>query len=38
MEQAFHRLAGEHLAGTEHLHPQWTLAREYELSPANCWP
>jgi Ca2+-transporting ATPase len=33
MEQAFHRLAGEHLADTEHLHPQWTLAREYELSP-----
>ncbi len=34
MEKAFHRLAGEHLAATEHLHPQWTLAREYELSPA----
>jgi Ca2+-transporting ATPase len=34
MEQAFHRLAGEQLADTEHLHPQWTLAREYELSPA----
>ena len=33
MEQAFHRLAGEQLADTEHLHPQWTLAREYELSP-----
>ncbi|QCB47823.1 cation-translocating P-type ATPase [Hydrogenophaga sp. PAMC20947] len=33
MEQAFHRLAGAHLEITEHLHPQWTLAREYELSP-----
>lgn len=33
MEQAFHRMAGDHLAGTEHLHPAWTLAREYELSP-----
>lgn len=33
MEQALHRLAAEQLAGTEHLHPQWTLAREYELSP-----
>jgi len=33
MEQAFHRLAGAKLADTEHLHPQWALAREYELSP-----
>ncbi len=33
MEQAFHRLAGTQLENTEHLHPQWTLAREYELSP-----
>lgn len=33
MEQAFHRMAGAHLVGTEHLHPQWTLAREYELAP-----
>jgi Ca2+-transporting ATPase len=33
MEQAVQRLAGEQLADTEHLHPQWTLAREYELSP-----
>ncbi len=33
MEKAFHRLAGEHLPDTEHLHPQWALAREYELSP-----
>jgi len=34
MERAFQRLAGAQLADTEHLHPQWTLAREYELSPA----
>jgi Ca2+-transporting ATPase len=33
MELALHRLAAEQLAGTEHLHPHWTLAREYELSP-----
>lgn len=33
MEQALHRLAADDLASTEHLHPQWTLAREYELSP-----
>lgn len=33
MEQALHRLSVEHLTGTDHLHPQWTLAREYELSP-----
>ncbi|HEX8989078.1 MAG TPA: cation-translocating P-type ATPase [Rhodocyclaceae bacterium] len=33
MEQAFHRLAREHLADTEHLHPDWSLAWEYELSP-----
>ena len=33
MEQAFHRFAGEQLADTEHLHPQWALAQEYELSP-----
>jgi Ca2+-transporting ATPase len=33
MEQALHRLAADNLASTEHLHPQWTLAREYELSP-----
>ena len=32
MELAFGRLAGEHLAGTEHLHPDWTLVREYPLS------
>ena len=33
MEKAFHRLAGTQLAGTEHMHPQWSLVREYELSP-----
>ena len=33
MEQAFHRLAADQLKGTEHLHPTWGLAREYELSP-----
>jgi P-type Ca2+ transporter type 2C len=33
MERAFHALAGQQLEGTAHLHPQWTLAREYELSP-----
>jgi Ca2+-transporting ATPase len=33
MEQALHRLAALHLTGTNHLHPGWTLAREYELSP-----
>ncbi len=33
MEQAFHRMAGNHLVGTDHLHPTWSLAREYELSP-----
>ncbi len=33
MEQAFHRLARDHLVNTEHLHGDWDLAREYELSP-----
>ena len=33
MEQAFHRLAQDYLANTEHLHDDWDLAREYELSP-----
>lgn len=32
MEQAFHQFAGEHLTNTEHLHPDWALAREYEIS------
>ncbi len=34
MEQAFHRLGGSALAGTEHLHEAWELVREYPLSPA----
>ncbi len=34
MERAFLRFAGEHLSNTEHLHPHWQLAREYEISPA----
>ncbi len=33
MELAFHRFAREYLANTEHLHPDWALVREYELSP-----
>lgn len=33
MEQAFHRLGREFLANTEHLHDDWTLVREYELTP-----
>ncbi|MDD0809323.1 cation-translocating P-type ATPase [Curvibacter sp. RS43] len=33
MEQALQRLAAQQLAGSEHLHPEWQLAREYELSP-----
>ncbi|MBP6096881.1 MAG: cation-translocating P-type ATPase [Methyloversatilis sp.] len=33
MEKAFLSLAGAYLANTEHLHPDWQLAREYELSP-----
>jgi Ca2+-transporting ATPase len=33
MELALRRMAADQLAGSEHLHPEWTLAREYELSP-----
>ncbi|MDI1272887.1 cation-translocating P-type ATPase [Polaromonas sp.] len=33
MERALHALAAAQLEGSGHLHPQWTLAREYELSP-----
>ena len=33
MEQAFHGFARQWLANTEHLHPDWSLAREYEISP-----
>ena len=32
MELAFHNFAREHLADTDHLHPAWSLAREYEIS------
>ena len=33
MEQAFHRL-GQHMLGqTEHLHDDWTMLREYGLTP-----
>ncbi len=33
MERAFHLFARNTLAHTEHLHPDWELVREYELSP-----
>ena len=33
MEKAFHGFAQEYLANTEHMHPDWYLAREYEISP-----
>lgn len=33
MEKAFHRLGEHYLAGTEHLHHDWTLMREYGLTP-----
>lgn len=32
MDKAFRELGAEHLAGTEHLHDDWTLVREYPLS------
>jgi P-type Ca2+ transporter type 2C len=34
MEKAFHALGARRLAGTEHLHPDWTLVRQYPLSDA----
>lgn len=34
MEKAFKALGERRLAGTEHLHPSWTLEREYPLSDA----
>ncbi|MHB1143943.1 MAG: cation-translocating P-type ATPase [Thiobacillus sp.] len=34
MEKAFHRLADHTLAGTEHLHDDWTLVQHYPLSRA----
>ena len=33
MEKAFHDLGNLRLAETEHLHADWTLEREYSLSP-----
>ncbi len=33
MEKAFHELGNRRLAQTEHLHADWTLVREYPLSP-----
>jgi Ca2+-transporting ATPase len=33
MEQAFHRLGQQMLDQTEHLHEDWTLLREYGLTP-----
>ncbi len=32
MDKAFRAVAAEHLTGTEHLHPDWELVREYPLS------
>ncbi len=32
MERAFHALGALRLADTEHLHPDWTLVRQYPLS------
>jgi len=34
MEKAFHDLGNGSLAQTEHLHADWTLEREYPLSPS----
>lgn len=34
MEKAFHRMGAQYLSGTDRLHDDWTLAREYTLSPA----
>ena len=33
MERAFHALGQDALRGTEHLHEEWELVREYPLSP-----
>jgi Ca2+-transporting ATPase len=33
MEKAFHRLGQHFLQGTEHLHRDWSLEREYGLTP-----
>jgi Ca2+-transporting ATPase len=34
MDQALRRLGARVLEGTEHLHPAWTLAHEYGMTPA----
>lgn len=34
MERAFHQLGDLHLSGTEHLHQDWIIEREYPLSAA----
>ncbi len=34
MEKAFHELGNSRLADTEHLHADWTLEREYPLTPS----
>jgi Ca2+-transporting ATPase len=33
MERALHAAGGRWLEGSEHLHPDWSLAREYPLTP-----
>ena len=33
MEKAIRQLGDRYLAGTEHLHDNWTLVHEYPLSP-----
>ncbi|MDO9172796.1 MAG: cation-translocating P-type ATPase [bacterium] len=33
MERALHAAGAGHLGGSEHLHPDWSLAREYPLTP-----
>ncbi len=33
MERAIMELGGQHLQGTDRLHPEWVLAHEYGLSP-----
>lgn len=33
MDKAFHRLGQHYLQGTEHLHRDWALVREYGLTP-----
>lgn len=33
MERAVHEIGSDYLSNTEHLHPDWQLAREYPLMP-----